>query len=137
MEKKSVKQKISIYTYPFINYYSIIESFKYLILLDRISSKTETFTATLRYKWQINKRIINMDSNDDLNEIDIKNRMFYYFDDNQIEDFNLDNILIDEKLYQNISIYNISYNTLIDAKSLRIIFDKIDGFIWVLMELNI
>ena len=70
-----------------------------------------------------------MDSNDDLNEIDIKNRMFYYFDDNQIEDFNLDNILIDEKLYQNISIYNISYNTLIDAKSLRIIFDKIDGFI--------
>ena len=78
-----------------------------------------------------------MDSNDDLNEIDIKNRMFYYFDDNQIEDFNLDNILIDEKLYQNISIYNISYNTLIDAKSLRIIFDKIDGFIWVLMELNI
>ena len=70
-----------------------------------------------------------MDSNDDLNEIDIKNRMFYYFDDNQIEDFNLDNILIDEKLYQNISIYNISYKTLIDAKSLRIIFDKIDGFI--------
>ena len=53
------------------------------------------------------------------------------------EDFNLDNILIDEKLYQNISIYNISYKTLIDAKSLRIIFDKIDGFIWVLMELNI
>ena len=53
------------------------------------------------------------------------------------EDFNLDNILIDEKLYQNISIYNISYKTLIDAKSLHIIFDKIDGFIWVLMELNI
>ena len=45
------------------------------------------------------------------------------------EDFNLDNILIDEKLYQNISIYNISYKTLIDAKSLGIIFDKIDGFI--------
>ena len=53
------------------------------------------------------------------------------------EDFNLDNILIDKKLYRNISIYNISYKTLIDAKSLRIIFDKIDEFIWVLMELNI
>ena len=45
------------------------------------------------------------------------------------EDFNLDNILIDKKLYRNISIYNISYKTLIDAKSLRIIFDKIDEFI--------
>ena len=70
-----------------------------------------------------------MDSNDDLNEIDIKNRMFIISMTIKTEDFNLDNILIDEKLYQNISIYNISYKTLIDAKSLRTIFDKIDGFI--------
>ena len=33
-----------------------------------------------------------MDCNDELNEIDIKNRTFYYFDDIiKIEDFNLDN----------------------------------------------
>ena len=39
-----------------------------------------------------------MESNDELKEINIKNRTFYYFDDIiKIEDFNLDNILIDEK----------------------------------------
>ena len=38
-----------------------------------------------------------MRSNDKLKEIDIKNRMCYYFDDIiQIEDFDLDNILIGE-----------------------------------------
>ena len=41
-----------------------------------------------------------MESNDKLNESDIKNRMRYYFDDIiKIEDFDLDNILIDEKSY--------------------------------------
>ena len=48
-----------------------------------------------------------------------------------IEDFNFDNILIDEKSYVNILVYNISYKTLIDAKLLRTRFDKIDGFIRV------
>ena len=44
-----------------------------------------------------------MDRNDKLKEIDIKNRMCYYFDHIiKIEDFNLDNILIDEKSYENI-----------------------------------
>ena len=39
-----------------------------------------------------------MESNDELKEINIKNRTFYYFDDIiKIEDFNLDNIVIDEK----------------------------------------
>ena len=42
--------------------------------------------------------IINMDSKDELKEICIKNRTCYYFDDIiKIEDFDLDNILIDEK----------------------------------------
>ena len=50
----------------------------------------------------------------------------------KIEDFKLGNILIDEKSYQNILVYNISYKTLIDAKPLRIRFDKIDEFIWSL-----
>ena len=49
-----------------------------------------------------------MESNDELKEIDIKNLTCYYFDDIiKTEDFGLDSILIDEKLYQNISFYNI------------------------------
>ena len=56
--------------------------------------------------------------------------MFYYFDDIiKLEDFDLHNILIDEKSQENILIYDISYKTLIDAKPLRIRFDEIDGFI--------
>ena len=45
----------------------------------------------------------------------------------KIEDFSLDNILIDEQSYENILVYNISYKSLIDSKPLRIIFHKIDG----------
>ena len=38
-----------------------------------------------------------MDSNNELKEIDIKNRTCYYFDDIiKIEDFILDNVLIDD-----------------------------------------
>ena len=73
-----------------------------------------------------------MESNDKLNEIDIKNRTYYYFNDIiEIEDFDLDNILIGEKSYENILFYNISYKILIDTKPLRIRFDKIDWFIRV------
>ena len=71
-----------------------------------------------------------MESNDKLKEINIKNQMYYYFDDIiEIEDFDFDNILIDEKSCKNILAYNISYKTLIGAKPLRIRFDKVDGFI--------
>ena len=43
-----------------------------------------------------------MESNDKLKEIDVKNRTCYYFEDIiRIEDFDLDSILIDEKLYEN------------------------------------
>ena len=56
----------------------------------------------------------------------------YYFDDMiKIENFDLDNILIDEKSYENTLVYNISYKSLIDSKSLHIRLDKIDGFIRV------
>ena len=47
----------------------------------------------------------------------------------KVEDFDIDNILIDEKLHKNILIYDISYKTLIGAKPLFIRFDKTDGFI--------
>ena len=62
-----------------------------------------------------------------LNDNGIKLEAWHYFDDMiKFEDFN--NILLDEKSYGNIFIYDISYKTLIITKPLRIIFDK-DGFI--------
>ena len=80
----------------------------------------------------MNDKFKNMDRKDVLKEIDIKNRTCYYFDDIiRIEDFNIDNISIDEKSYVKILVYNISYKSLIDAKPLRIMLDKIDGFITV------
>ena len=50
-----------------------------------------------------------MNNNDKWKEIDIKNHTCYYFDGIiKIEDFNLDNILIDEKSFENILVFNIS-----------------------------
>ena len=50
-----------------------------------------------------------MKSNDKLKETDIKICTCYYFDDIiKIEDFDYDNILIDEKSYGKILVYNIS-----------------------------
>ena len=57
-----------------------------------------------------------MESNDQLKEIDIKNRTCYYFHDViTIEDFDI-NILIDEKPCENILVYNILYKSLRDSK---------------------
>ena len=57
--------------------------------------------------------------------------MYCYFNDViKIEDFDPDNILIDNKPHENILDYNILYKILIDS-NLCIRFDKIDGFIWV------
>ena len=47
----------------------------------------------------------------------------------KLEDFDIDNMLIDEKSHENILIYNISYKPFTGPKPLRIIFDKIDRFI--------
>ena len=56
-----------------------------------------------------------MESNDKLKENDVKNHKRYCFDDIiKIEDFDLDNILIDEKSYENNLVYNISYKSLTD-----------------------
>ena len=74
-----------------------------------------------------------MESRNELKEIDIKNRAFYYFDDIiNGTDINFSNILLDKKLCENISVYDISYKTSTGPKPLRIRFDKIDGFIMVL-----
>ena len=73
-----------------------------------------------------------LESNDQLKEIDIENRKRYYFDDiSKFEDFDLDNILRDEKSYKSILVYNISSKVLIGATPLRIRFNKIDGVIRV------
>ena len=62
----------------------------------------------------------------------IKNHACYYFDHIiKFEDFDFDNIWMDEKPYGNILIYYISYKPFIGSKPLHIRFDKIDGFIRV------
>ena len=54
--------------------------------------------------------------NNEFKKVCIKNRTCYYFDDViKLEDFEIDNILIDEKSLQNILIYDILY--LISLKS--------------------
>ena len=58
----------------------------------------------------------------------MQNLTCYYFDD-LIEDFDLGNILLHEKSYENILVYKISYKTLISSKPLRHLFSKVHGFI--------
>ena len=67
-----------------------------------------------------------MKSRNELEEIDIRNCVCSYFDGiiNGTK-INFSNILTNEKLYENISVYNISTG----AKSLWVRFDKTDGFI--------
>ena len=57
--------------------------------------------------------------------------MCYYFDDIKINvtKINFNNIFINQKLYENISICNISHKTPTAPKPLHIRFDKTDGFI--------
>ena len=67
-----------------------------------------------------------------LKEINIKIRTCYYIDDIiKFEDFDLENILLDEKSYQNIFVFEILYKTFIGVKLLRIKFNKVDWFIRV------
>ena len=55
---------------------------------------------------------------------------YYYFDDIiKVEDFDFNNILIDEKSHENFLIFEISYKTLLDSKRLRIRLDEIVVFI--------
>ena len=49
--------------------------------------------------------------NNEFKQVHIKNRTCYCFDDIiKLEDFDLDNILIDEKSHKNILIYDIRIN---------------------------
>ena len=63
--------------------------------------------------------------NNEFKKVCMKNRKCYYFDDIlKLKDFDIDNILIDEKSYENILIYEITYKTLINLNPLRIRLDK-------------
>ena len=73
-----------------------------------------------------------------LKEINIKNRIFYYFDDIiQVENVNFGNILLHEKSYENILVYDILYKTLTGTKPLRISFDKKIDLLEFLIGLDI
>ena len=53
-------------------------------------------------------------------DIDIKNRTYYFFDDTiNIENFDPNNIKIDEKLYKKISIYYIGYLLIKDSRYVK------------------
>ena len=70
--------------------------------------------------------------NNDIKKVRMKNRTCHYFDDIiKFEDFDFDNILIDEKSHEIILIYDISYKTLIGPKPMRIRFNQVDEFIRV------
>ena len=74
-----------------------------------------------------------MEGRDELNEIDIKNCTCYHFEDmNRNRDIYSVDILLDEKIYENVSVYDILYKTSMGPKPLHIRFDKIDGFLIIL-----
>ena len=71
-----------------------------------------------------------MKSNNKLKETNMKTWTCYCLDDIfKFEDFDLDNVLIDEKSCENFLLYKLLLKTLIGAKPLRIRFDKGDEFI--------
>ena len=66
-----------------------------------------------------NKNAQQKMENNGLKKVRVKNRTCCYFDDIiKLEDFDLDNILIDEKSNENILTCEISYKTLIGLKPL-------------------
>ena len=74
-----------------------------------------------------------MKSKNGFKKIDIKSCGCYYFDDIiNGTDINFSDILLDKKLHENVSVFDILYKTSTGPRPLRIKFDKIDGFIMVL-----
>ena len=65
-----------------------------------------------------------------LKEVDIKNRICYYFDHIiSSNDFDRDNILLVEKSHETLSIYDVACKTPYSARALGIFFDNVDGYI--------
>ena len=70
-----------------------------------------------------------------LKDVNIKNRTYYFFNDIiDIENFDLNNIKIDEKSYKNILIYYIRYVTIkkyvkiYSVNPLYLIFRYVNGY---------
>ena len=79
-----------------------------------------------------------MESNNKLKEIDIKSCTCYYFNDKiKFEDFDPDNILMDEKSHESTLASNISYKSLIDSKPLPLSSIKKMDLLEFKMELDI
>ena len=72
-----------------------------------------------------------MNNNYEFKKNDIRNCACYYLDDiMRVEGIDFDNILLDEKSYENILTHDISYKTFMGAKTFILIrFDKVDGII--------
>ena len=63
-------------------------------------------------------------------KVGIKIRMCYFFDDIiEIQNFDFDNNILDEKWEDNNLMYDVLYKIMIGAKPLDIMFDKVNGFI--------
>ena len=70
-----------------------------------------------------------MKSKNKLKELDFEYRTCCYFDDiTNGTKINFSNFLLNKKLWENISVYIISYKTPTGPKPLCIRFDKLDGF---------
>ena len=68
--------------------------------------------------------------NNEFTKVCIENRTCYDFDDiTKFENLQFHNVLMDQKSHENVLIYDILYKNLIGAKSLRIKFNQVDGFI--------
>ena len=56
--------------------------------------------------------------------------------ESKIEDFDFGNILVGEKSYKNISVYDVSYKTFFGSKSLPVRFDEVSGFTRIYDEIR-
>ena len=87
----------------------------------------KTQVKTKKYGYTDN---IKMKRNKELKKICIKNHTCYCSDDLiKIKQLYFVNVLLDKKLYENIFICEASHQILIAAKCLRIMFNKVDGFL--------
>ena len=109
-----------------MNYY-ILHTFLLVTILLLFAIITQTQVKPKKKYWHTNKIKIE---NNEFKRVFIKNRTCYYFDDIiKFADFGFDNILLAENSCKSILINNVSYKTLIGAKPLRVISDKVDGFV--------
>ena len=78
-----------------------------------------------------------MESKSKLKEVNILNCTCFYFDDYCIDDLDIGNILLNEKLYENYLIYDVAYNTPHGVNSLLIFSIKENDLLENMIALNI